>query len=114
MSNVKTKIAGKEYKLACEDGQEQHLELLVKQVDGRAQALTKQVGKLPENMLLVYTALMIADELHDAKKEMRKLVAAMENGSDNAKVVALETEMAGHIEAMATRIEQLANRLEAA
>jgi cell division protein ZapA len=114
MSNVKVNIAGKDYKLACEDGQEQHLELLVKQVDGRAQALMKQVGKLPESMLLVYTALMIADELHDAKKEMRKLVSAMENGADDAKVVALENEMAGHIEAMASRIEQLASRLEAA
>ncbi len=114
MSTVKVNIAGKDYKLACEDGQEQHLELLVKQVDGRAQALAKQVGKLPESMLLIYTALMIADELHDAKKEMRKLVAAMESGSDGAKVAALEAEMAEHVEAMAARIEQLAHRLEAA
>jgi len=114
MSTVKTTIAGKEYKLACEDGQEQHLELLVKQVDGRAATLMKQVGKLPENMLLIYTALMLADELHDAKKEMRKLVGAMDKGADDAKMVALEEEMAGHIEAMAMRVEQLAQRLEAA
>jgi cell division protein ZapA len=114
MSTVKAIIAEKEYKLACEDGQEQHLEALVKQVDGRAQTLLKQVGKLPENMLLIYTALMIADELHDAKKEMRKLVTAMENGSDGAKLAAMEAEMATHIETMASRIEHLARRLEAA
>lgn len=114
MSTVKAIIAGKEYTLACEDGQEQHLETLVKQVDGRAQTLLKQVGKLPENMLLIYTALMLADELHDTKKEIRKLVAAMENGSDGAKLTAMENEMANHIETMATRIEQLAARLEAA
>lgn len=114
MSTVKALIAGKEYKLACEDGQEQHLEWLIKQVDGRANTLLQQVGKLPENMLLIYTALMIADELYDTKKEVRKLVTAMEKGSDSAKLAALESEMAGHLEAMAERIEQLAARLEAA
>lgn len=113
MSVVKATIAGKDYNLACEDGQEQHLETLVRSVDGRANQLRRQLGnKVPENMLLLYTALMMADELHDAKREMRKLVHAVEQAGDRAKIHRMEEQIAEEITGLATRAEALATRMD--
>lgn len=113
MSVIKATIAGKEYNLACEDGQEQHLETLVRAVDGRANQLRHQLGnKVPENMLLLYTALMVADEMHDAKREMRKLVNAMEQAGDHAKIHRIEEQIAEEITTLAARAEALAARMD--
>lgn len=113
MPSIKTTIAGKEYTLACEDGQETHLDSLVRTVDNRATQLTRQLGKVPENMLLLYTALMVADELHDAKREMRKLVNAMEQAGDRAKIHRIEDQIAEEISSIADRTEALAARIDA-
>jgi cell division protein ZapA len=113
MSVVKATIAGKDYNLACEDGQEQQLDTLVRAVDGRANQLMRQLGsKVPENMLLLYTALMVADELHDAKREMRKLVNAMEQAGDRAKIHRMEDQIAEEINGLAARAEALAARMD--
>lgn len=121
-------VYGKEYTLACDAGQEQHLSSLVQQINARAQQLEKAVGKLPESMMLLYTALMVADELHDAKRDnaasreelsrMRRQLEEIGTGNGNStmddnRLLALEEEVAGSLHAIATRIEGLADKLSA-
>ncbi len=117
---VVANIQGKEYSLACDVGQENHLYHLVKQVNGRAGTLLQGVGKLSEPLLFLYTALMLADELQEAKAENARLKdelvhsqnLAAERG-DDARIAALEEGMAESLHALANRIEGIAEKLSA-
>lgn len=120
MKNVIANIQGKEYTLACDAGQEQHLQQLIRQLNTRAGQLTQEVGKLPEALMLVYSALMIADELHDTKRENAKLKDELHHAQqltnergDEARVAALEEGMAESLQALAARIEGIAGKLSA-
>ena len=73
MKTVTGTIYGKDYTLACDVGQERHLQQLVGQLNARSTRLESAIGKLPENLMLLYTALMVADELHESQKEVARL-----------------------------------------
>ncbi len=120
MKTVVAVIQGKEYTLACDAGQENHLYHLVKQVNGRASTLLQGVGKLSEPLMLLYTALMLADELHEAnrektqlKDELARTQALVQENGDDARVAALEEGMAESLHALASRIEGIAEKLSA-
>lgn len=120
MKTVQAYVYGKEYTLACDEGQEQHLTQLVKQINARSERLTKAVGRLPESMMLLYTALMVADELHDATRELARLRAelaatqeAIATNDSEAHLAALEETIATNIEEFASRINTLAEKLAA-
>jgi cell division protein ZapA len=118
MRTVIATVQGKDYTLACDAGQEQHLAQLVTEVNARAATLMQGVGKLSEPMLLLYTALMLADELHETTRENANLKReltetrrqVMESG-DDARIAALEEGMAESLHALATRIEGIAEKL---
>jgi cell division protein ZapA len=118
MKTVKAVVYGKEYTLACDAGQEAHLQQLVAQLNGRAKTLEKAVGKLPDGLMMIYTALMLSDELHDSQRENARLKEELvkthrlvhENG-DDARLIALEEEVAGNLEELAARIDGLASKL---
>lgn len=111
-------VHGKEYTLACDIGQEQHLLKLVHQINSRAERLEKAVGKLSEPLMLLYTALMLADELHDTTRETARLEdeiirhqRQMAESGDDARVAALEEEMAESLHALAQRLDGVAEKL---
>ncbi len=66
MATVDVTVGGRQYQLACEDGQEAHLASVAAMVDAEAKALSKQIGVMGEARLLLMAALMIADKLKDA------------------------------------------------
>lgn len=66
MATVDVTVGGRQYQLACEDGQEAHLTAVAALVDAEARALSRQVGVVGEARLLLMAALMIADRLRDA------------------------------------------------
>lgn len=68
MAQVTITINSREYAIACGDGQEAHILKLARILDEKAKLLTKSVGQINENMLLAMSALLLADELEDAKK----------------------------------------------
>lgn len=73
MALVGVKINGKEYQLACDDGQEQHLFELSQDLDQRVLQLASQIGQAPESMILLLAALTLADEVGEAQREVREL-----------------------------------------
>ncbi len=119
MKTVKAIVYGKEYTLACDAGQEQHLQQLVGQLNARAKTLEKAVGKLPEGLMMVYTALMLSDELHDSQRENARYKDELanthrllhDNAPDDARLAALEEEVAENLQNLAQRIEGLAEKL---
>ena len=74
MANVSIKFNGKEFLLSCEDGQEEHLEELLIQINQKFNQLKNDLGSLGENKLLLITAVKVMDEYHETKKkvEMKK------------------------------------------
>ena len=70
MANVSIKFNNKEFLLACEDGQEEHLEELLIQINKKFNNLKYDLGNLGENKLLLITAVKIMDEYYETKKKV--------------------------------------------
>ena len=70
MANVSIKFNNKEFLLSCEDGQEEHLEELLIQINQKFNHLKNELGNLGENKLLLITAVKIMDEYYETKKKV--------------------------------------------
>ena len=70
MANVSIKFNGKEFLLSCEDGQEEHLEELLIQINKKFNNLKNNLGNLGENKLLLITAVKVMDEYYETKKKV--------------------------------------------
>lgn len=73
MAQVSVRINGRHYQVACEDGQEAHLQKLASYIDERVSELVHDVGQVGDARLLVMASLLIADELADAYDELEEL-----------------------------------------
>lgn len=115
MTTVRVMIAGRDYEVACDDGQETYLRGLAKQLDDRAQRLSKSLGKPGEAQLLLLAALTLTDELQDATRELTQCKHDILHSSQSFemnKQIELETAIAGTINDIASRIESIAHELE--
>ena len=70
MANVSIKFNGKEFLLSCDDGQEEHLEELLIQINQKFNDLKNNLGNLGENKLLLITAVKVMDEYFETKKKV--------------------------------------------
>ena len=72
MANVSITFNGKEFLLSCEDGQEEHLQELLIQINQKFNHLKNDLGNLGENKLLLITAVKVMDEYHETKKKVQQ------------------------------------------
>ena len=72
MSNVSIKFNGKEFLLSCDDGQEEHLEELLIQINQKFNELKNDLGNIGESKLLLITAVKVMDEYHETKKKVEQ------------------------------------------
>lgn len=115
MTALRLLIGGREYDLACDDGQEAHLKNLARMLDQRLRTLSEALGKPSESQLMILAALMLADELQDARKELDALRHDVQNSShsfERNKQIELENAIALTIHNIADRIETIAGELE--
>lgn len=73
MAQVNVTINGRQYRMACEDGQEEHLTRLAADVDARIEQLRGSFGEVGDARLTVMAALTLADELTEAGRRIRHL-----------------------------------------
>ncbi len=85
MANVSIKFNGKEFLLSCEDGQEEHLEELLIQINRKFNELKNDLGNLGENKLLLITAVKVMDEYHETKKKVEQKKDELRNLSNKFK-----------------------------
>ena len=116
MSQVIATIAGRQFRLACEDGQEDHLQALAKDIDQRIIDLRRKFGEIGDTRLTVMAALMVADQLAEAMHKVRRLeedVAALQDArlvaADRAK--AASDAVVGAFNSAAERIEGITKKL---
>lgn len=104
MADVRLSIAGREYIVTCNDGEEQRLKALGELVDEKAREAGGPTGGLNESRLLLFSALLLADKIHDSG-------AASSNGATQTASPDVE-QAAETLERLADRLEALALRLE--
>jgi len=85
MANVSIKFNGKEFLLSCEDGQEEHLEDLLIQINQKFNELKNDLGNLGENKLLLITAVKVLDEYYETKKKVEQKKNELKQISDKFK-----------------------------
>ena len=79
MANVSIKFNGKEFLLSCDDGQEEHLEELLIQINQKFNDLKNNLGNLGENKLLLITAVKVMDEYYETKKKVEQKKNELKN-----------------------------------
>lgn len=125
MATQTINVYGRDYSIACDDGEEAHLAKLTQMVNHRVAELLKQMGRAPEHTMLIYTSLMLADELLDVTRAYRKLEASTKaqldeaqtaGSGDNASADLLEFEekVASNLTDLAGQMDLLAQQLEKA
>src|SRR5215510_11402655 len=116
MSQVNVTINGRQFRMACEDGEEDHLQLLATDLDQRITRLRGRFGEIGDTRLTVMAALTLADELSETKAKLQRLepeLAALQDASAVSAGRAQETQgaIAAALNAAAERIENLTKRL---
>lgn len=109
MPQVSVKINGYSYTVGCEEGQEQHLSAMSREVENRIDSIKALGSQSGEARLLVLAALLMADELHDLRIEADGLRAS---ASRPARAKADGEAAAKRLAKLATRAEQIAGELE--
>lgn len=109
MGQVTVNINGRDYNIACDDGQETHLTKLSEFVDKRVKELISAVGQVGDARLLVMASLLLADELSEVYTEL--------DGAQNREnVVIKKGSMSSlnpaELDILASRIEKIAENLE--
>ena len=110
MSHVSVAINGRQYRMACEDGQENHLIWLSGDLDRRIGQLRDQFGEIGDMRLTMMAALTVADELVEAGKRLRRLEEELASLQD-ARAVATERAQATQA-AVAAALNSAAERIE--
>src|SRR5262249_57855460 len=119
MASVNVTINGRNYRMACEDGEEPHLMELARDLDERIARLRSSFGEIGDMRLTVMAALMIADELSESAKQMRTLDGELARVRDLGEVAgdrveATENAVSAALNTAADRIERLARALNQA
>src|SRR4051812_15629142 len=100
MSQVTVEVNGRPYAVGCEDGQEGHLVELAKMFDQQVRHVSEDMGQLGDTRLFLMGALLLADELADARARMASAQA------DRARI---EGRAVAALEGAAQKIEKLAS-----
>jgi len=110
MAHVSVTINGRQYRMACEDGQENHLIWLSGDLDRRIGQLREQFGEIGDMRLTMMAALTVADELVEAGKRLRRLEEELAALKDS-RAVATERAQATQA-AVAAALNSAAERIE--
>lgn len=109
-------INDRQFRIACEDGQEQHLEKLAADFDALINDLRGRIGEVGDARLTIMAALTVADDLSELNKKVRRLeeeIAALKDArvasSDRAQTT--QAAVVAAFNAAAERLEGIAKKL---
>lgn len=116
MAQVTVNIDGKAFRMACEDGQEPHLEGLAHHLDGRIKMMRQSFGEIGDLRLTVMAALMICDELAEEKKKSETSQHAIATERDalqhaQSAFSGRDADIAAAIDSVALRVDRIARAL---
>jgi cell division protein ZapA len=116
MTQVSVTINGRQFRMACEDGQEGHLMNLARELDARIGALRSKFGEIGDTRLTVMAAITVADELAEAAARIKRLeeeIGALQSAqvATSDRNTAAHAAIASALGAAAERVETITKRL---
>lgn len=115
MGQVVVTIAGRSFRLACEDGDEARLSSLAQTFDGTVDELRGSFGEVGDTRLAVMAGLVMTDRLGDAQSQidaLRGQVAELQASLNlvQSTNVGASDQVRAQVEAFAARLEQVAGQ----
>jgi cell division protein ZapA len=116
---VNVEINGRKYRMACEEGQQQHLIGLAERFNTHVEGLKGAVGEIGDNRLTVMAGIAVVDELAEAEKRIKALetevlVLTRAGQEVAAEIEALEAKFATKLSDAAKALEGVAGALDEA
>ena len=116
MAQVTVSIDGKQYRMACDEGQEEHLIGLAERFDRYVLHLKESFGEIGDQRLTVMAGIMVMDELSELQKRIKGMVSEIDTlrkTRDEALAKANKNDAAltGALGSLADRMETLATTL---
>lgn len=113
MSNVRLSLGGRNFTVACAEGEEAHVTELGHMIDAKLSTMGDAAG-LNEPRMLLFAALLLADELHETKSSESPEAAPESVDSQDVLAPVLSPSAAQQLDSIASRLENLADLLEGA
>lgn len=125
MPEVTITIGGREFQVACQEGEEHFLRSAAQMLDNEAATLLNQIGRMPEARMLLMAGLLLADKaagtddkLRTLEQRVGALTAELEEARENAlqretvEVAVIPSEVTDTLAELAARAEALAEAVE--
>jgi cell division protein ZapA len=117
MPEVNVEINGRKYRMACEEGQEAHLQSLADVFNTKIDALKGNFGEIGDTRLTVMAGIAALDELYEAHKQIAQLKQSVADLTHAGEAMAAETEeieqrFARQMAEAARKIESIATAID--
>ena len=109
MPEVSVQIANRTYELACGDGEEERVQELAAYVEDKIANLRLQLPGVPEVKLLVFAALILADESREARGGAKAAETARATATDSAETLATALE-----DLITSRVDKMSKKVSGA
>ena len=118
MAQVNLTVNGRVYRMACEDGEEEHVARLGERFDEAIKELRGVLGEIGDQRLMVMAGILMTDRLGDAEQKLKKAEQEIQGLKDSRadtamRIEGLELNFADSFNRAAIRVEQIAERLQA-
>ena len=119
MAQVTVTVAGRRYRMACDDGEEERLEALGERFDAAVTELRESFGEIGDQRLTVMAGILMTERLEETERRIRGMEAQLESLRESRNDVLdrlerLEAQFTGALERAAARVERLAGALDPA
>jgi cell division protein ZapA len=111
MPEVNVEINGRKYRMACEDGQEEHLLGLAERFNSHIETFKGGFGEIGDNRLTVMAGIAVLDELAEAERRIKQLSDDVARLSEAGEALTQESEALER--QFARRLSDTARKLEA-
>lgn len=116
MAQVNLTVNGRVYRMACEDGQEDHVEALGARFDAAIDELRGALGEIGDQRLMVMAGILMTDRLDDAERRLKRAEQDMRDLKEGrldaaSRYDGLEERFAASLDEVASRLEFITQRL---
>ena len=108
MPHVEIMIGGRSFEVACQEGEEPYLTAAAAMLDTEANALSSQIGRMPEGRMLLMAGLMLADKTVGLEERLREAEAQLAAAQARAVAPAVPAEVMALMDEVTAQTEWLA------